>query len=61
LKALEAALAPSVGPIAKVMLKRAAAQSKDFDDLCTRLSGFLATDQERAGFLKQAAAIRAKK
>ena len=61
LKALEAALLPSVGPIAKVMVKRAAAQSKDFDDLCARLSGFLANDQERAGILKQVASLRGQK
>ena len=58
LKALEDALAPAIGPIAKVMVKRAAAQARTFDALCSRLSGALATDLERAAFLKKAEAVR---
>jgi serine/threonine-protein kinase len=43
-----AALAAHVGPIAKVLVKRAAAQAKDLADLCKRLGEHLASDAERA-------------
>ena len=58
LKALEDALTPAIGPIAKVMVKRAAAQARTFDALCSRLSGALATELERTSFLKKAEAVR---
>jgi serine/threonine-protein kinase len=47
------ALVGSVGPIAKVLVKKAAAQARDFQDLCVRLSEHLASDQERAQFLQK--------
>ena len=50
------ALVGCVGPIAKVLVKKAAAQSKNFHDLCVRLSEHLASDQERAQFLQKVSA-----
>ena len=45
-------LAPYVGPIAKVMAKKAAAQSRDLKALYQRLADNLADPDERAEFLK---------
>jgi serine/threonine-protein kinase len=50
------ALVGCVGPIARVLVKKAAAQSKNFHDLCVRLSEHLASDQERAQFLQKVSA-----
>jgi len=47
------ALVGCVGPIAKVLVKKAAAQAKNFHDLCVRLSQHLANDDERAQFLQK--------
>jgi serine/threonine-protein kinase len=46
------ALVEYVGPIAKVLVKKAAAQAADWKDLCQRLSEHLATEAQRAQFLK---------
>jgi serine/threonine-protein kinase len=45
-----------VGPIAKVLVKKAAAQATGWKDLCARLAQHLATDEERGRFLKAASA-----
>jgi serine/threonine-protein kinase len=42
------ALASLVGPIARVLVKKAAAQARDLADLCARLEERLANDTERA-------------
>ncbi len=47
------ALVGTVGPIAKVLVKKTAAHARDFGDLCVRLSQHLATDEERAQFLRK--------
>ena len=47
------ALASYVGPIAKVMVKKAAADAKSYRELCLKVSERLATAEERARFLKQ--------
>ncbi|MEO8185440.1 MAG: serine/threonine-protein kinase [Deltaproteobacteria bacterium] len=47
------ALANSVGPIARVMTKKAAADSSSYLDLCLRLSEQLSTEQEKTRFLKE--------
>ncbi len=48
------ALATHVGPIAKVMVKKAVAEAGSYQDLCDRLSQRLGTDAERTRFLKDA-------
>jgi len=45
-------LAPYVGPIAKVMAKKAATQARDLKALYQRLAENLADPDERAEFLK---------
>jgi eukaryotic-like serine/threonine-protein kinase len=45
------ALVGHVGPIARLMVKKAAAQSSDFRELCLRLAESLANDKERKAFL----------
>jgi serine/threonine protein kinase len=47
------ALANYVGPIAKVMTKKAMASSADYLDLCMRLSERLSTKEEKSRFLKE--------
>jgi serine/threonine-protein kinase len=47
------ALANSVGPIARVMTRKAAVDSSSYLDLCLRLSEQLSTDDEKARFLKE--------
>jgi serine/threonine-protein kinase len=46
------ALVEYVGPIAPILVKRASAEAVDFTDLCARLSEHLASDAQRAQFLK---------
>jgi serine/threonine-protein kinase len=46
-------LASYVGPIAKVMVKKAAADAPSYLDLCLRVSARLETEDERARFLKE--------
>lgn len=53
LSRLEASLAKFVGPVAKVLVRRAARDCADLDTLAARLAGHLQTDQERAAFLQQ--------
>jgi eukaryotic-like serine/threonine-protein kinase len=47
------ALANSVGPIARVMTRKAALDSSSYLDLCLRLSEQLSTEDEKARFLKE--------
>ncbi len=47
------ALAGFIGPIAKIFVQKASAQTKSYHDLCVKLSERLGTDEERARFLKQ--------
>lgn len=47
------ALANWLGPIARVMTKKAAVESTSYLDLCLRLSERLSTPEEKAAFLKQ--------
>jgi serine/threonine-protein kinase len=42
------ALAGFVGPIARVLVKKASAQARDLPDLCNRIGEHLASDDERA-------------
>jgi serine/threonine-protein kinase len=53
---LTQALAPFVGPIAKIFVQKAAADVKSYHDLCLRLSERLSTPAERERFLKQVGA-----
>jgi len=41
-----------VGPIAKVMVKKASSQARDFPDFCNRVCEQLGSDQERVVFLR---------
>jgi hypothetical protein len=47
------ALANSLGPIARVMTRKAALESNSYLDLCLRLSERLSTAEEKAAFLKE--------
>jgi serine/threonine protein kinase len=49
---VSAALASYVGPIAKVMTQKTAAQTSTYLDLCLRLSERLGSEDEKARFLK---------
>ncbi len=52
--ALRALLAHHVGPIAKVLIEKAAAEARSTDDLCERLAAHVRTPSDRASFLKAA-------
>jgi serine/threonine-protein kinase len=52
LERVEHTLATYVGPIARVMLKKAAVGATSYTALCERLSARLSTEDERASFLK---------
>ena len=45
-------LVAMVGPIAKVMVRKASAQARDFPDFCNRVCEQLGSDQERVVFLR---------
>ena len=47
------ALADSLGPIAKVLTRKAAQRSNSYLDLCLHLSEQLSTDEEKARFLRE--------
>ncbi|HTQ07579.1 MAG TPA: serine/threonine-protein kinase [Polyangiaceae bacterium] len=51
-------LALRVGPIAKIMVKKAAADAASYRDLCLGLSAKLGTDAERESFLRELGAAR---
>jgi hypothetical protein len=52
LKIVEDTLATYLGPVAKILVERAAVQAKDLRDLCRMLAQQLATDQERTAFIR---------
>jgi hypothetical protein len=55
-EATRALLARHVGPIAKVLVQKAAAEAQSFDDLCERLAVHVRTPGDRAAFLQAARA-----
>jgi serine/threonine-protein kinase len=51
LAGIEQQLTPILGPMARIIVKRAAAQTRDRERLCQALAGQLRTDEERKRFL----------
>lgn len=51
LRSIEHALAQYIGPIARVLTKRAAARAADLDGLCAELAREMQSDRDRAQFL----------
>jgi TIR domain len=51
LQSVERALAQYIGPIARVLTKRAAARAADVGGLCAALAGEIQSERERAAFL----------
>jgi serine/threonine-protein kinase len=60
-EAVRALLARHVGPIAKVLVEKAAAQAQTTDDLCERLATHVRTPADRTSFLKAARTELARK
>ena len=54
--AVRALLAHHIGPIAKVLIQKAAAESRSLDDFCERLAANVKAPADRAAFLKAAQA-----
>jgi PPM family protein phosphatase len=54
LKAVEDSLAAHIGPVAKILVGRAAHHTKDLHELCQALAAQLSTEQERKSFLQNA-------
>jgi len=54
LKTVEDSLAAHVGPVAKILVGRAAHHTKDLRELCQALAAHLSTEQERQSFLHAA-------
>jgi serine/threonine protein phosphatase PrpC len=54
LKAVEDSLAVHIGPVAKILVGRAAHHTKDLLELCQALAAQLSTEQERKSFLQNA-------
>jgi PPM family protein phosphatase len=54
LKAVEDSLATHIGPVAKILVGRAAYHTKDLHALCQALAAQLSTEQERKSFLQNA-------
>jgi serine/threonine protein phosphatase PrpC len=54
LKAVEDSLAEHIGPVAKILVGRAAHHTKDLHELCQALAAQLSTEQERKSFLHNA-------
>jgi len=54
LKAVEESLAKHIGPVAKIVVARAASQTKDLHELCQVLADQLSTEQARQSFLQSA-------
>lgn len=64
LKVVEEQLASYLGPVAKILVSREAAQTRDVLELCHTLAAQLATEQERAAFTRsvlQHKALRARR
>ncbi|MGO8800201.1 MAG: toll/interleukin-1 receptor domain-containing protein [Roseiarcus sp.] len=55
-EALRASLARHIGPIAKVLLQKAASEARTPDDLCERLAAYVSAPSDRAAFLQAARA-----
>jgi hypothetical protein len=55
-EAMRTLLARHVGPIAKVLVEKAAGDARTPEDLCTRLATHVRTESDRATFLKAARA-----
>ncbi|PYX38554.1 MAG: hypothetical protein DMG81_11460, partial [Acidobacteria bacterium] len=53
LRAIEKDLAVFLGPLARIMVKRAAAKTKNLDELCKLLGQSLERDEDRDAFLQQ--------
>jgi serine/threonine-protein kinase len=53
IEAAEAALTFHIGPIAKVLVKKAAGQARSLDDLYERLAKHITDEEERAAFLRK--------
>ena len=51
LQSIERALAQYIGPIARVLIKRAAARAQDVGGLCAQLAREVQSDRDRARFL----------
>jgi hypothetical protein len=51
LKVIEDSLAEHIGPVAKILVGRAAHHTKDLHELCQTLAAQLSTEQERKSFL----------
>jgi eukaryotic-like serine/threonine-protein kinase len=49
---IERHLTPILGPMARIVVKRAAALTEDREQLCRSLEGYLRTDEERKRFLR---------
>jgi hypothetical protein len=54
--AIRALLARHIGPIAKVLVQKAATESSSLDDFCERLAAHVTAPAERAAFLRAAQA-----
>lgn len=54
LKAVADSLAQYIGPVAKILVNRAASQTTDLQALCQALAAQLSTEQERDSFLRSA-------
>lgn len=54
LKAVEDSLAQHIGPVAKILVGRAASRTRDLHELCQALATQLSTEQERQSFLTRA-------
>jgi hypothetical protein len=59
--AVRALLARHIGPIAKVLVQKAATESSSLDDFCERLAAHVKAPAERAAFLRAAQACLAVK
>jgi hypothetical protein len=52
LEAIRALLARHIGPIAKILAQKAAAEARAPDDLCERLAAYVTAPSDRAAFLE---------
>jgi tRNA A-37 threonylcarbamoyl transferase component Bud32 len=57
---LQVALSMQIGPMAKLLLKNAAREAHDVDDLCTKLLPHISSEQGRTQFLAAVTAIKKK-
>jgi hypothetical protein len=53
-EAVRVLLARHIGPIAKVLVQKAATEARTPDDLCERLAGYVSAPSDRAAFLQAA-------